>query len=87
LTIPNKVIHISIPGVGIKKVIHIPPLWHGGIPLPTTVSPLSPCQNVTKGGTIPSVNQKKFLGKMDPLLNLRGVYIKKNFWEKLGIYV
>jgi len=39
-----------------------------------------------KGGTIPSVNQKKFLGKMDPLLNLRGVYIKKNFWENFGIY-
>jgi len=36
-----------------------PPLWLG-------VSPLPPCQNVIKGGIIPSIAQRKFSGKIDP---------------------
>jgi hypothetical protein len=31
------------------------------------------------GGTIPSVNQKKFLGKMDPLSEIISIFVKKIF--------
>jgi len=39
---------------------------------PPPVSPLIYDKMTEIGGTIPYVNQKKFFGKMDPLLEMRG---------------
>jgi hypothetical protein len=58
------------------------PLLGDNYPLPP-VSPLIYDKMTEIGGTIPYVNQKKFLGKNDPPSNLRGVYMKKNFWKIL----
>jgi hypothetical protein len=55
----------------------------GVYPPPPPVSPLIYDKMTEKGGTIPSVNQKKFLGKMDPPLGNNLYICKKNFWEKL----
>jgi len=42
------------------------PVWHGGIPPPPPpVSPLIYDKMTEIGGTIPSVNQKKFLVKIE----------------------
>jgi len=48
---------------------------------PPPVSPLIYDKMTEIGGTIPSVNQKKFFGKMDPLLEISMYICKKNFWE------
>ena len=45
-----------------------PCLAWGYTPPPPPVSPLIYDKMTEIGGTIPSVNQKKFLGKMDPLV-------------------
>jgi len=86
LTIPNKVIHISIPGVGIKKVIHIPPSGMGVYPSPPRYPPSPPVRMSQKGGQSPLLIKKNFWEKMTPLLKLVPLYMKKNFWENFGIY-
>jgi hypothetical protein len=50
---------------------------------PPPVSPLIYDKMTEIGGTIPYVNQKKFLGKNDPLVGKDMYICKKNFWEKL----
>jgi hypothetical protein len=62
------------------------PLLGDNYPLPP-VSPLIYDKMTEIGGTIPYVNQKKFLGKNDPLVKKDMYICKKNFWEKLGIYM
>jgi hypothetical protein len=60
---------ITIGGVGVNKVIHIPlsvpPLAWGYTPLPSRIPPyiLSECQ---LGGIIPSITGNKILGKKCP---------------------
>ena len=51
-------------------------------PLPP-VSPLIYDKMTEIGGTIPYVNQKKILGKNDPLVGKDMYICKKKFWKKL----
>jgi hypothetical protein len=62
------------------------PPYGDNYPLPP-VSPLIYDKMTEIGGTIPYVKQKKFLGKMTPLLEIIPLLNKKNFWEKMGIYI
>ena len=71
------------PGVGASKsyphtpVDNYPP--DGDKYPPGPVSPLIYDKMTEIGGTIPSVNQKKFLGKIDPHSKSGDIYRKKNF--------
>jgi hypothetical protein len=68
--------------VGITLFIHIPPPGVGiNTPLPMgylRYPPSPPVRMSRIGGTIPSVNQKKFSGKMTPFLKLIPIFVKKN---------
>ncbi len=73
---------------------HIPPLAWGPTPPQVGVSPLPSCQNVRIWGIIPSVNRKKFLGKLTPISKIFSYRQKKilveisekhNFVKKIHI--
>jgi hypothetical protein len=70
----------------ITLFIHIPtPLSGDKYPSPPdllSVSPLIYDKMTEIGGTIPYVNQKKFLGKNDPLVGKDMYICKKNFGKK-----
>ena len=58
----------------------------GVYPPPPPVSPLIYDKMTEIGGTIPSVNQKKFLGKNGPPYINAGCIYKKKFLENFCIY-
>ena len=80
---------ITIGGVGVNKVIHIPlsvpPLAWGYTPLPSRIPPyyMSECQ---LGGIIPYITGNKILGKNVPFFDYLS-YSKTYVYEKEYLFI